>query len=329
MGFTISPPVNYYRDCIHNRTIIRPVSGDSNAFRRYSNFCNHRKYGKFYSSSRTPESIQTICQQKNGRAGEKSFSPITGAKYPKVVRYGYRPGFFHHARRILEEVHEAEQVISARQQKLAGSFRISLPMTYGIRRLAPLIVEFQAAHPELTVHIDMNDRYVDVVGEGYDMVLRIGNLMDSTLIARCLGKLPMVICASPDYLRLHGTPLAPSELAQHSCLLYGREGQFGWKLTEENSPNTYAVRGNLSSNNGDVIREAAEAGAGIALLPLFIVEDSLQQGALVQILSDYSPPPLTISALYPKHRQRSAVTRILLPFLAERIAGIVDPIKKT
>lgn len=237
--------------------------------------------------------------------------------------------FFHHARRILEEVHEAEQVISARQQKLAGSFRISLPMTYGIRRLAPLIVEFQTAHPELTVHIDMNDRYVDVVGEGYDMVLRIGNLMDSTLIARCLGKLPMVICASPDYLRLHGTPLAPSELAQHSCLLYGREGQFGWKLTEENSPNTYAVRGNLSSNNGDVIREAAEAGTGIALLPLFIVEGSLQQGALVQILSDYSPPPLTISALYPKHRQRSAVTRILLPFLAERIAGIVDPIKKT
>lgn len=78
-----------------------------------------------------------------------------------------------------------------------------------------------------------------------------------------------------------------------------------------------------------MIREAAEAGAGIALLPLFIVEDSLQQGALVQILSDYSPPPLTISALYPKHRQRSAVTRILLPFLAERIAGIVDPIKKT
>ncbi|HCI6753680.1 TPA: LysR family transcriptional regulator [Klebsiella quasipneumoniae subsp. quasipneumoniae] len=236
--------------------------------------------------------------------------------------------FFHHALRILEEVHEAEEVISTRQQKLAGAFRISLPMTYGIRRLAPMIIEFQATHPELTIHINMNDRYVDVVGEGYDMVLRIGNLLDSTLIARCLGTLPMVICASPDYLRLHGTPLVPSELAQHNCLLYGREGQFGWKLTEENSVNTYAVRGNLSSNNGDVIRKAAEAGAGFALLPLFIVEDSLQRGALVQILSDYSPPPLTISALYPKHRQCSAVTQILLPFLAERISSIVDPLKK-
>jgi transcriptional regulator, LysR family len=83
--------------------------------------------------------------------------------------------FFHHAQRILEEVHEAEQVISARQQKLTGSYRISLPMIYGVRRLAPLVVEFQTAHPELAMHIDMSDHYVDVVGEGYDMVLRIGN----------------------------------------------------------------------------------------------------------------------------------------------------------
>lgn len=232
--------------------------------------------------------------------------------------------FFHHAQRILEEVHEAEQVISARQQKLTGSYRISLPMIYGVRRLAPLVVEFQTAHPELAMHIDMSDHYVDVVGEGYDMVLRIGNLMDSTLIARCLGKLAMVLCASPDYLKAHGTPRSCENLSQHNCLLYGREGQLGWKLKSGGAVNTFAVKGSLSSNHGEVIRDAAEAGVGIALLPTFIVEDALRQGTLVQILPECSPPHLTLSALYPKHRQNSAVTRVLLSFLAERVAGIVD-----
>ncbi len=235
--------------------------------------------------------------------------------------------FFHHAQRILEEVHEAEQVISARQQKLTGSFRISLPMIYGVRRLAPLVVEFQTAHPELSIHIDMSDHYVDVVGEGFDMVLRIGNLMDSTLIARCLGKLAMVLCASPRYLAAHGTPASGADLIQHNCLLYGREGQFGWKLTSEEGVTTFPVRGSLSSNNGEVIRDAAEAGVGIALLPAFIVEESLKKGTLLQIMRESSPPPLTLSALYPRHRQNSAVTRVLLSFLAERVAGIVDVVE--
>ena len=229
--------------------------------------------------------------------------------------------FFHHAQRILDEVHEAEQVISTRQQKLTGSFRISLPMIYGVRRLAPLIIEFQSAHPELSVHIDMSDRYVDVVGEGYDMVLRIGNLMDSTLISRGLGKEPMVICASPEYLERHGHPHSAAQLMQHNCLLYGREGQSGWRLKSDNALHTFAVRGSLSSNHGEVIRDAAEAGGGVALLPLFIVEEALAQGTLVQLLPECSPPPLTISALYPKHHQNSAVTRVLLAFLTKRILG--------
>ena len=156
------------------------------------------------------------------------------------------------------------------------------------------------------------------------MVLRIGNLMDSTLIARCLGKLAMVLCASPDYLKVHGTPRSCDDLSQHNCLLYGREGQLGWKLKSDGALNTFAVKGTLSSNHGEVIRDAAEAGAGIALLPAFIVEDALRQGSLVQILAECSPPHLTLSALYPKHRQNSAVTRVLLSFLAERVAGIVD-----
>ncbi|MEN1381702.1 substrate binding domain-containing protein, partial [Pseudomonas aeruginosa] len=102
------------------------------------------------------------------------------------------------------------------------------------------------------------------------------------------------ICASPSYLHLHGTPQTGAELIKHNCLLYGREGQYGWKLNTGSSLSTFAVQGNLSSNNGEVIREAAKKGRGIALLPLFIVEEALQQGALIQILPNYSPPPLTI-----------------------------------
>lgn len=141
--------------------------------------------------------------------------------------------------------------------------------------MAPLISAFQQQNPDITLQIETNDRFVDLIGEGFDMALRIGVLADSSLIARQLGTLPMVICASPRYLQQYGTPTDPSVLAEHRCLLYGREGQQGWTLQVEGVARLYPVSGPVLSNNGEVIREAAEAGLGLALLPRFIVEQGL------------------------------------------------------
>jgi len=228
--------------------------------------------------------------------------------------------FAQHAQRILDEIQEAELAVSDQQQTLRGTFRINLPMSFGMSHLSPLIAEFLSHHPALQFQIELADRYVDVIGEGVDMAIRIGTLADSTLIARPLGELKRVICCSPDYLKRAGTPQHPDELLQHACLRYGREGQNGWELQVNGKAKWLAVQGPMVSNNGEVLRDAALAGLGLVLLPAFIVESALQRGELVTVLDGCQPPPLSLNAVYPQHRQRSEVNRQLLAFLQTRLA---------
>lgn len=227
--------------------------------------------------------------------------------------------FAQHAQRILDEIQEAELAVSEQQQALRGTFRINLPMSFGMSHLSPLIAEFLSHHPALQFQIELGDRYVDVIGEGVDMAIRIGTLADSTLIARPLGELKRVICCSPDYLKRSGTPQHPDELLQHACLRYGREGQNGWELQVNGKAKWLAVQGPMVSNNGEVLRDAALAGLGLVLLPAFIVETALEQGELVTVLDGCQPPPLSLNAVYPQHRQRSEVNRQLLAFLQARL----------
>lgn len=228
--------------------------------------------------------------------------------------------FAQHAQRILDEIQEAELAVSEQQKTLRGTFRINLPMSFGMSHLSPLIAEFLSHHPALQFQIELADRYVDVIGEGVDMAIRIGTLADSTLIARPLGELKRVICCSPDYLKRAGTPQHPDELLQHACLRYGREGQNGWELQVNGKAKWLAVQGPMVSNNGEVLRDAALAGLGLVLLPDFIVESALQRGELVTVLDGCQPPPLSLNAVYPQHRQRSEVNRQLLAFLQTRLA---------
>ena len=227
--------------------------------------------------------------------------------------------FAQHAQRILDDIQEAELVVSEQRQTLRGSFRINLPMSFGMNHLSPLIAEFLSQHPALQFQIELADRYVDVIGEGVDMAIRIGALADSTLIARPLGELKRVICGSPAYLARAGTPQQPEELLQHACLRYGREGQNGWELQVSGKPKWLAVQGPMVSNNGEVLLDAALAGLGLVLLPEFIVGPALQRGELVTVLEPFHPTSLALNAVYPQHRQRSEVNRQLLAFLQARL----------
>lgn len=184
--------------------------------------------------------------------------------------------FAQHDQRILDEIHKAELA-------LRGTFRINLPMSFGMSHLSPLIAEFLSYHPALQFQTALADRYVDVIGEGVDMAIRIGTLGDSTLIALPLGELKRVICCSPDSRQPAGTPQQPEALLQHTCLRYGREGQNGWELQVNGKAKWLAVQGPMMSNNGEVLRDAALAGLGRVLLPAFIVESALQRGELVTV----------------------------------------------
>lgn len=229
--------------------------------------------------------------------------------------------FAQHAQRILDDVQEAQQAVSGRQQVLQGSFRLSVPMSFGISHLSPYIAEFLSQHPGLQFQVELADRYVDMVGEGFDMAIRIGTLPDSSLIAKRLGVFRRVICGSPSYIQGAGAPREPEDLLDHACLRYGRESHTGWELFNGEQRKVMAVQGPMVSNNGEMLRDAAVAGLGLILLPEFIVAPALARGDLMTVLDEWQPSSLNLNALYPQHRQRSEVNRVFMAFLQEKLAG--------
>ncbi|SDD58907.1 LysR family transcriptional regulator [Paraburkholderia lycopersici] len=231
--------------------------------------------------------------------------------------------FYDHAQRILEAVSNAEEAISERHGVLHGALRISAPLSFGTRHLSPLIIEFMKLHPRVQLNVELSDRRSDLIGEGFDLALRIGPLADSTLIAASLGDLPMTACCSPAYAKRYGVPASPGDLARHTCLLYGKEGTTGWEFVIDGNRQMCDVKGMLVANNGELVRDAAVADSGIALLPYFIVGPAIEDGKLIPVLESFAPPPLRLSAVYPQHRQGSLAMRTFLSFLQERLAGTV------
>ncbi|WP_144152619.1 LysR family transcriptional regulator [Paraburkholderia sp. BCC1885] len=229
--------------------------------------------------------------------------------------------FYERARRILGEVAEAEQAMSLRRASPHGLLRVSAPMSFGMAHLSPLVAMFLKKHPDVRFDMELSDRIVDVVGEGFDMAIRIGTLADSTLIAQKLAEVRMVACCSPHYLRRRGTPTAPADLKRHACLPYGHGGPANWDFVVDGAHQAVEVHGPLRANNGELIRDAAIAGLGIARLPDFIVSAALEAGTLVTVLEPFLPGAAALYAVYPQHRQSSTTIQTLTAFLREHLAA--------
>jgi len=229
--------------------------------------------------------------------------------------------YYESALRLLSEVEQVEQGIAGQNSEARGTIRLSAPLSFAMAHLGSLLPLFLQHHPHVSVEVDLSDRPVDLISEGYDLVLRIGTLEDSTLIARRIASVQRVYCASPDYLAAHGAPLTPEDLAHHECLPYGHGRQVQWRFQAKGKPLTLNVSGRMRVNNGELLREAAVAGLGITYLPTFIVAQALEQGQLVSVLKDFVPEPLTLSAVYPQHRQSSRPVQALVEFLRESLAG--------
>ena len=216
--------------------------------------------------------------------------------------------FYQRSLRILEELEEAEQSLQSGQQALGGRLRLNAPLSLGLRHLLPVIELLQAQHPQLVFDLNLDDREVNIIEEGVDLLLRVGSLEDSSLVARPLCPIQFSYCASPDYLASRGEPKRPEDLSAHDGIGYNLvpESQ-QWQLGKPH------IR--FSTNNGDMILRAAEAGMGIALLPTFICHEALQQGQLQPILQQYTPPPLQLYALYPSRHHLPRRVRELVDFL--------------
>ena len=227
--------------------------------------------------------------------------------------------FYRHCVRVLEEAEAAEQAVTHLHEEPRGRIKINAPMSFGILHLADAIPDFLARYPQITVDIDLSDRFVDLIEEGYDLAIRIANLNDSSLIARRLAPVRRIVAGSPDYFAKHGVPERPADLKHHNCLRYtyvvdGRE----WRFRGPDGEETIEVSGSMRANNSDVLRGAALAGAGLMMTPTFIVGDEVRAGRLLPVLTEFEIADLGIYAVYPHKRHLSPKVRAFVDFLAGR-----------
>lgn len=225
---------------------------------------------------------------------------------------------------LVEELELADRSMSQTDGHARGTLRINAPLNFGYSHIAPGLADFRATHPQLMIDLDLSDRFVDLVEEGFDLSIRITDqLEDSSLIARKLAPVDMVTLAAPDYLARAGTPAHPAQCADHDCLRYkGRRGLHEWLfLGPDGERHGVRVKGPLISNNGEALRQAARDALGLVRLPSFTVVDDLRTGRLVPVLTDWPPPTLGIYALYPANRHLSLKVRAFIDFLAQRFSN--------
>jgi DNA-binding transcriptional LysR family regulator len=227
--------------------------------------------------------------------------------------------FYERCSRIVADLDEAERAVADLYAAPRGRLRINAPVSFGVMHLAPAIATFLADHPAIEIDIDLNDRTVDLVNEGYDLAIRIGRLRDSSLIARRLSPSRRVVCASPAYLQRRGMPGTPDDLARHDCLIYTNIPLAEqWQFAIDGEVRPVRVSGRLHASNGDLLRAAAVAGLGIAVLPTFLVGDLLASGALCCLPFAGPVPDAAVHAIYPQSRHLSPKVRVFVDFLASR-----------
>lgn len=230
--------------------------------------------------------------------------------------------FYRYCVRILAEVDDAEGAVQTLQSSLHGSLRIAAPMAFSIRYLTPILSSFAVRYPQLQLDVDFDDRHVNLHEERYDAAIRIGELPDSSLVAKTITPNRHIICASPEYLAAHGTPQTPQELSRHFAMLYvNREPHGMWTLPVNNALESFRVRCRLRTNNAHQLMEAAKAGMGLAILPTFLAAQSIVAGELQEVLAPYAPRGGNISAVYRQSLRASPKLQALVSFLTEQIGS--------
>lgn len=236
--------------------------------------------------------------------------------------------FYEQCVRILADIEEAELSVSRLHGEPRGLLRVNAPMTFGTMYLAPLVAQFMGLYPQVQVQLMLEDRFVEAIAEGYDVVIRIAQpLTSASVVIHPLLQTKMLLCAAPDYLARQGTPQTPTDLMAHNCLRYGyfsRGNQ--WRLLGATGEVTVSVSGTLCSNNGEVLAIAAVQGLGIALLPQFIVEPYLQRQQLAIVLPEYCLEELSIFAFYPVNRHLSTKVKLLIDFLQMHLTDTLDSV---
>lgn len=231
--------------------------------------------------------------------------------------------YYDKCKEILERIEEADTVANASQDQVRGTLRIGTSVAFGRRVITPLVIEFMKRHPQLRIDLSFEDTYVDLVARGIDVAIRMGKLADSSLGARYLGTNPWVTVATPAYLKKHGTPRSPADLARHNMLIYSTvlgDDRLHFARAD-GRPLGVAVRGSLRANNLSAILHAVHAHMGLAALPSYVAAPSLAAGRIVTVLDDCTLPAQEIHAVYASPRQVTAKVTALIAYLQEFFQG--------
>jgi DNA-binding transcriptional LysR family regulator len=265
----------------------------------------------------SPAVVSHRLQQLENHLGVRLLNRTTRQVQPTEQGAAY----YEACQEVLAAVAYAESVIADAGGTPKGNLRVTAPLGFGRRVLAPLVPRFAAKYPQLGVRLRLSDHLLDLLRESLDVAIRLAVLPDSSLIARKLCECPRVLCASPPYLAQRGTPERPEDLLAHQCLLLRFPGsqQYRWTLRTPEGPAPFAVTGTMDADDGDVLTSWALAGQGIVLKPLFEIAEYLQRGALVEVLPDYPPEPASLAIVYPHRSFLPAKVKAFADFMTSEI----------
>jgi len=279
-------------------------------------FVEVARKGSFSAAARrlqlSPSAVSKLVTRMEERLGSRLFNRTT--RKLSLTEGGQR--YFGRCVEILADIDAAEELLAGYQHAPKGELIVSCSPGFARFQLLPLVPRFLQQHPELELNLQTAGEKVDLLSHNIDVAIRLGNLKDSTLVARKLGESYRVVCASPEYLAVHGTPKRPGDLVSHNCLTIATEKEFNrWTLTRGKNQQVVDVSGNLVSNSVDSMYEMALQGLGIINLAEFIVGGDLRSGRLVPLLKNYKSDSQLIHAVYPHRRHLPAKVRVFIDFL--------------
>jgi DNA-binding transcriptional LysR family regulator len=231
--------------------------------------------------------------------------------------------YYAQCKHLLEELAEAELSISRQKDEPIGTLNLNASVLFGRLHVAPLVTTFLSRHPGVAVNLMLMDRNVNLIEEGVDVAIRIGHLADSSLVARKLGHIRHVVCATPDYLARQGEPKRPQDLEHHYCLQFtALTPGPDWHFQDRHEEIKVRVNSRFSSNHGDAVIDAAVQGLGLAMVLSYQIQPYVASGVLSVVLEQFEPPPVPIHAVYPHARLLSAKVRVFLDFIAENLRQV-------
>jgi DNA-binding transcriptional LysR family regulator len=264
----------------------------------------------------TPPAVSKRLAQLEARLGVRLLNRTTR----KVSLTEEGELYYREAARILSDIEQLEHTIASRRAAPRGLVRVNATFGFGHRYIAPAISRFVRQYPEVRVQLELTDKPINLA-EGFDIGIRLGQLEDASMIARTIAHNRYILAAAPSYLKRHGTPQHPSDLARHDCLVIRENDAYGvWKFTHKSDTETVRVSGTLASNNGEVVRDWALEGHGVILRSEWDLAEHLRRGKLVELMPEWQAPGADIHAVFPQRLHLSAKVRVLIDFLVESFA---------